>query len=131
MSELANDLGLTRSSATELVDRLGRRSWVRRGADPADRRTSRVTLTTAGAAIAEHAHASVTERLGGATARLATAERRALTDAIGRRARVPGCASSPRLSRSAERRGLPGAILMRHGHPPAARGRPPLRLRPG
>lgn len=84
MSELANDLGLTRSSATELVDRLGRRSWVRRGADPADRRTSRVTLTTAGAAIAEHAHASVTERLGGATARLATAERRALTDAIGR-----------------------------------------------
>lgn len=46
--ELGDVLVVDRSNVTGLLDRMGEAGWVRRGADPADRRAHRVTLTPAG-----------------------------------------------------------------------------------
>lgn len=45
MGELARDLLISASSATELVDRLVDRGWVEREADPGDRRSVVIRLT--------------------------------------------------------------------------------------
>ncbi len=53
MHELAELQGITRSSATEVVDRLAERGLVQRGHDPADRRTITVALTEPAMAMVE------------------------------------------------------------------------------
>jgi DNA-binding MarR family transcriptional regulator len=47
-SALADDLGIAPRSATEVVDALEERGWVRRAPDPTDRRATALTLTDAG-----------------------------------------------------------------------------------
>ncbi|MDA3919060.1 MAG: MarR family transcriptional regulator [Salinisphaera sp.] len=47
-SEIADALGLDRTTVTYLVDALESRAWVARRRDPADRRAHVVTLTDAG-----------------------------------------------------------------------------------
>lgn len=47
-SEIAEALGLDRTSVTYLVDGLEKRGWVARARDPADRRAHVVTLTDTG-----------------------------------------------------------------------------------
>ncbi|MFF0610015.1 MarR family winged helix-turn-helix transcriptional regulator [Nocardia tengchongensis] len=49
MTDLAAQTGLSTSGVTRLVDRLERNGFVRREADPADRRSSYAVLTAAGA----------------------------------------------------------------------------------
>lgn len=53
MGELAEQLGLTESAATRLVDRLLRMNLVRRERDEADRRVVRVRLSSYGRQLAE------------------------------------------------------------------------------
>ena len=52
MSELADHLGLDRSSVSGLIDRAEKRGLVRRIASETDKRSSRATLTTLGQAFA-------------------------------------------------------------------------------
>jgi DNA-binding MarR family transcriptional regulator len=49
LSALAEQLRIAPRSATEVVDTLEDRGWVRRAPDPSDRRATLVELTTAGA----------------------------------------------------------------------------------
>lgn len=49
--ELSDTLVVDRSNVTGLVDRLVKLGWVRRAADPADRRIHRIELTAAGRRI--------------------------------------------------------------------------------
>lgn len=49
MSVLADRLLISRSSATRLIDRMERRGWVTREADPENRRLTYAVLTPAGA----------------------------------------------------------------------------------
>lgn len=69
MSELADHLGLDRSSVSGLVDRASRRGLVARIPAEEDRRSSRVALTSSGrelAASGEHAiHAGIEPFLAG------------------------------------------------------------------
>ncbi len=53
MGELADQMGLTESAATRLVDRLINMNLVRRGRDDQDRRVVRVRLSTYGRQLAE------------------------------------------------------------------------------
>ena len=50
-SEVARAIGITPAGATDVIDRLERRRFVRRIADPTDRRAVRVELTDAGVRI--------------------------------------------------------------------------------
>ena len=51
--DLAGRLDLTRASITSTLSRMEERGWVRRAADPKDRRVLRVHLTEAGKQLAE------------------------------------------------------------------------------
>lgn len=44
-ADLAAQMGITPASAVRLVDRMARDGWVRREADPQDRRVNRIVLT--------------------------------------------------------------------------------------
>lgn len=50
-SVLAEELHIAPRSATEVVDALEGRGWLRRAADPTDRRATTLTLTDAGLAL--------------------------------------------------------------------------------
>jgi DNA-binding MarR family transcriptional regulator len=50
-SALAEELRIAPRSATDVVDALEQRGWVRRAADPTDRRATTLTLTAAGVAL--------------------------------------------------------------------------------
>ena len=63
MTELSRLLHLEKSSLTGLVDRVERRGLVTRVADPRDRRTSQVSLTTDGARLGETVHEEICARL--------------------------------------------------------------------
>jgi DNA-binding MarR family transcriptional regulator len=54
ITELAANEGVTQPAITLLVNRLERRGWLRRGADPSDRRVVLVSLTRAGEAVFDH-----------------------------------------------------------------------------
>jgi MarR family transcriptional regulator for hemolysin len=56
---LADRLGISRMSATELIDRLETRGLVRREADPEDRRAKRVSLTPDATPMLEKIDAAV------------------------------------------------------------------------
>lgn len=79
MSELATYLGLDRSTISGLVDRAAARGLVRRVSNEDDRRSSRVTLTDAGQALAATCAAEISARIAPVTARLTAAERARLT----------------------------------------------------
>jgi DNA-binding MarR family transcriptional regulator len=63
MAELAEHLGLDRSTISGLVDRAAERGLVERVAVPDDARASRVRLTRAGRALARRVRADVEPRL--------------------------------------------------------------------
>jgi DNA-binding MarR family transcriptional regulator len=79
MSELANYLGLDKSTISGLVDRAEQRGLLRRAPNPADRRAIDVFLTAEGRQLAEVGASSITRSLSPMTGRLTAAETRRLT----------------------------------------------------
>ena len=78
MAELADYLGLEKSTMTGLVDRAEKRGLLVRAADPADGRAVDVLLTAAGAQLAVRLQAQVTQSLARMTGQLSTSDRRRL-----------------------------------------------------
>ena len=78
MSELADHLGLDRSSVSGLIDRAEKRGLVCRIASDVDKRSSRVTLTKHGQAFAAEGLTVVAARTSHLTADLSAADQRAL-----------------------------------------------------
>lgn len=104
MRDLALSLGLTRSNATRLIDRLQRAGLVARQGIAGDRRGAEVMLTAAGRstlrkATAVHA-AGIREYF---LAKLSSKEQAALAKALGRVSRGAGTAA-PRLAPERPRR---------------------------
>lgn len=79
MSELAEHLGLDRSSVTGLVDRAVARGLLRKTSDERDRRSSRVALTSTGHSLAESCTAEITRELAPLITRLTATQRDQLT----------------------------------------------------
>jgi DNA-binding MarR family transcriptional regulator len=59
INDLHHSFGHKRSTLTSLLDRLERRSWVRRTAHPASRRQVQVELTESGRPVADRVSAAV------------------------------------------------------------------------
>ena len=93
---LADDLGLSLASASALVDRLVRAELVRRHDDPLDRRRVIVSLTAAGAALAERVEAGKRARFRGEIAAMTPRERAALGIALEALLRVRRAAAGAR-----------------------------------
>jgi DNA-binding MarR family transcriptional regulator len=87
MGELARHLGVTASSATELVDRLVEHGWVERLPVSGDRRAVVVQLTAPAREMAEQARGLL---LSGTQALLADLDDRDLTTLVGLLERVAG-----------------------------------------
>jgi DNA-binding MarR family transcriptional regulator len=79
MSELANYLGLDKSTISGLVDRAEQRGLLQRAPNPADRRAVDVFLTAEGRQLAEVGASGITRSLAPMTGRLTAAETRRLT----------------------------------------------------
>jgi DNA-binding MarR family transcriptional regulator len=79
MSELADYLGLDKSTISGLVDRAQKRGLLRRAPDPADGRAVDVFLTTDGIHLAETGASEIAQSLTPMTGRLTTADKRRLT----------------------------------------------------
>jgi DNA-binding MarR family transcriptional regulator len=79
MSELADYLGLDKSTVSGLVDRAEKRGLLQRAPNPADGRAVDVFLSTAGTELAERGAAEVRHSLSGMTGTLSPAEARRLT----------------------------------------------------
>jgi DNA-binding MarR family transcriptional regulator len=79
MAQLADYLGLEKSTLSGLVDRAERRGLLARGPSAEDGRAVEVSMTAAGLELAEQVHAEVRRALAPATAHLTAAERQALT----------------------------------------------------
>ena len=79
MSELADYLGLDRSTISGLVDRTERRGLVQRAPNPADGRSVDVMLTPAGSEAAARGAAQIGEALAPLLVGLTGAEARRLT----------------------------------------------------
>jgi len=79
MAELADFLGLERSTLSGLVDRAEERGLLRRRRSAADGRVVEVSMTPAGRRLARRAHAQVRRELAAETDRLDASERRTLT----------------------------------------------------
>lgn len=78
MGELAEQLGLTESAATRLVDRLLRMNLVRRDRDEVDRRVVRVRLSSYGRQLADLVFKRREEQFTRFAVRLAAGERQNL-----------------------------------------------------
>lgn len=78
ISELADYLGLERSTLTGLVDRAEQRGLVERGVDPSDRRAVEVGLAGQGLALADEVAGQIRRVLAPTFAHLTTSERRRL-----------------------------------------------------
>lgn len=76
MMQLAEHLGLDKSSVTGLIDRAERRGLVRRAESPGDRRAVRVTITSAGSALVAESVGEVERDVTRLLARLPVSERR-------------------------------------------------------
>ncbi|RXW33062.1 MarR family winged helix-turn-helix transcriptional regulator [Propioniciclava flava] len=74
MSDLAEHLGLDRSTITGLVDRAATRGLLVKTGDPLDRRSVRVRLTAAGQDLARTCAAELSEALSPVLRRLSTSE---------------------------------------------------------
>jgi len=82
---LAAETATRPSTLTSLLDRLTRRGYVVREADPADRRSFAIVLTPAGLATAKRAAAAVADLEGRALTAITPAQRagfRAVADAL-------------------------------------------------
>jgi DNA-binding MarR family transcriptional regulator len=79
MSELADYLGLDKSTISGLVDRAQKRGLLQRAPDPADGRAVDVFLTTDGIHLAETGASEIAQSLAPMTGRLTTADKRRLT----------------------------------------------------
>lgn len=82
MGEFAEQLGLTESAATRLVDRLLRMNLVRRDRDGADRRVVRVRLSSYGRQLAELVFARRQEQFTRVAQRLDAGDREALVSGL-------------------------------------------------
>ena len=71
LSDLAGHLGITRPTASTMIDRLVQSGYVDREADPAERRRSVLTLTPAGTELYQSARAATRQRVAEVLARLA------------------------------------------------------------
>lgn len=83
MTELGSVLGLAKSSLTGLVDRTERNGLVSRQPDSRDPRAVRVSLTAAGAELAERFYAETCRRVDRLTDGLSAADRDALGTLLG------------------------------------------------
>ncbi|MBC6463768.1 MarR family transcriptional regulator [Actinomadura sp. HBU206391] len=79
MAELADFLGLDKSTISGLVDRAEQRGLLERGKNADDGRVVDVFMTAAGLELAERVHAQVRRALAPTTGRLDAKERRTLT----------------------------------------------------
>lgn len=84
MTELAHSLGLEKSSATGLVDRVVRRGLVDRAPDSQDRRACRIMLTDEGSWVAQKAHDEVVARLEALAGELPQTDRNHLVSMLAR-----------------------------------------------
>ena len=82
MLQLADLLGLDKSSVTGLIDRAERRGLVRRAASPDDGRAVRVVITPHGRAVAARGAEQVERELTRLVAPLSADERKALTTTV-------------------------------------------------
>jgi DNA-binding MarR family transcriptional regulator len=78
MAELADFLGLDKSTMSGLVDRAERRGLLERAKSSADGRAIHVAMTPAGLELAEQVQAEVSQALAPATSRLDADDRAAL-----------------------------------------------------
>jgi DNA-binding MarR family transcriptional regulator len=76
MTELADYLGLEKSTMSGLVDRAEERGLLERAPSPDDRRAIEVLITRAGAALFDRGYARVREELSPLIGRLAADDRR-------------------------------------------------------
>ena len=80
--DLVREQGTSQPSMTVLVDRLERRGWAERHADPADRRAVRVSITAAGVRVLDKVLAVRTGLLDRRLAALSTSDRHAIEAAL-------------------------------------------------
>jgi len=78
MTELADFLGLEKSTLSGLIDRAEKRGLVERAPSPADRRATDVFLSPRGMEVASQIHESVRRALAPMTGGLAPADQRRL-----------------------------------------------------
>src|ERR1700691_6189294 len=79
MSELADYLGLDKSTISGLVDRAEKRSLLQRAPNPADGRATDVFLTAEGVQLADLGEGEIARSLSPMTGKLSRAEARRLT----------------------------------------------------
>ena len=84
MSELADYLGLDKSTISGLVDRAEKRGLLQRAPNPADGRAVDVFLTTGGAQLAETGASEITQSLAPMTSQLTKADTRRLATLLER-----------------------------------------------
>ncbi len=77
VSEVANGIGVSLATASELVDRLVESGWVERRPNPADRRQVHLWLTEQAIAIGDQIHDVRRRQMASAFARLAPDDRQA------------------------------------------------------
>lgn len=84
MAELAEHLGLDRSTVSGLIDRAAKRDLVSRIASDTDKRSARVALSAAGRRLADAISGEIALVVGELTAGLSAAEKRQLTGLLER-----------------------------------------------
>jgi DNA-binding MarR family transcriptional regulator len=82
MAELANHLGLERSTVSGLIDRAVQRGLVEKTTDPADGRSVRVSLTAQARRVEIAITAEIGELMVPLTGRLSAGEQQRLTDLL-------------------------------------------------
>ena len=82
MAELADHMGLDRSSTSGLIDRAEKRDLVRRSADPEDGRTVRVSLTAKGKRLTTAAEHRIRGQVTQFADTLSASERRRLASLL-------------------------------------------------
>ncbi|HEY2278160.1 MAG TPA: MarR family transcriptional regulator [Streptosporangiaceae bacterium] len=84
MADLADFLGLERSSVSGLIDRAARRGLVQRTASPSDRRAVQVSLTPSGQRLAGQVTGEVAGLIAPMISTLAGGERKRLAQLLGK-----------------------------------------------
>lgn len=81
-TEIAGRLGVTAAGATEVIDRLEAKGYIRRMAHPTDRRSTRVEITPAGRGQYRTAHRACREVLNHVSDQMSPTGRSALSSGI-------------------------------------------------
>jgi DNA-binding MarR family transcriptional regulator len=81
-TEIAQRVGVTAAGATEIIDRLEVKGFVRRLAHPTDRRSTRVEVTPSGRTLYRNAHRACREVLNEISHRMTPTGRSALSAGI-------------------------------------------------